>query len=73
MAWSWNNAQVASFKVKKTDAKFITLPGVNSSNEAGTPDQFVDATNRMLSTIGITVVTSSGMKRFIEQDGVYNE
>jgi len=64
---TWANNQVATLKAKKTDGTTLSLAGVNSSNAAGTPEQFIAATNHLLSIVGESVIVH-GVKRVIEQE-----
>lgn len=67
MALQWQNVPTARLTVRQagtTDT--FGFEGVNSSNSAGTPQQFLDAANRLLAIAGFTAV-SDGMYRSVKQ------
>lgn len=66
---TWSNTDIATLIVRKanTDDKEFNFVGVNSSNEVGTPEEFLDATNRLLAIAGMSAVLT-GMKREIIQE-----
>lgn len=72
MAYSWNVQNVATLKAKKTDSKTLSMPGVNSSNSAGTPAQFADATNRLIGIVGEQIILP-GMSRVLTQEAINDE
>lgn len=66
---TWGNNQVATLKLKKTDAKTISLPGVNANNSAGTPEQFLAAANRLFAIVGEAAVIN-GIQRIVTQEAI---
>jgi|GEM_PF-1246319 len=68
---NWSNTNVATLKIRKAGATtdVFTFAGVNSSNEAGTPEQFVAASNRLLAIAGMSA-TITGIKREIIQEAI---
>lgn len=66
---TWSATPVATLIVRKNDAsdKEFNFVGVNSNNEAGTPEEFLDATNRLLAIAGMSAILT-GMKREIIQE-----
>lgn len=73
MAYTWTNQPTARLTVREagvTDT--FGFEGVNSANSAGTPQQFLDAANRILAIGGKTAVID-GITRSIKEQGVEDE
>lgn len=70
---TWSNTDVATLRVRKAGdtTDDFTFVGVNSSNAAGTPEDFLAATNRILAIAGMSA-TITGMKREITQEVIQN-
>lgn len=68
MALQWQNVPTARLTVKQAGSANSTFgfEGVNSSNSAGTPQQFLDAANRLLAISGLSAV-ADGMYRSVKQ------
>ena len=68
---NWSNTPVATLKIKKagTTTDVFTFAGVNASNDAGTPEQYVAASNRILAIAGMSA-TITGIKREIIQEAI---
>ena len=66
---SWSNTALATLKVREAGSitSEFSFAGVNSSNEAGTPEDYLAAANRLLSIAGMSA-TITGMKREIVQE-----
>ena len=65
---NWSSTPVATLHTRKVgETTEFSFVGVNSSNEAGTPEDFLDAANRLLSIAGMSA-TITGMKREIIQE-----
>lgn len=66
---TWTNATTATLKVRKAGSitETFTFGGVNASNNAGTPENFLDAANHLLNIAG-TSATITGMTRAITQE-----
>lgn len=65
----WSNQNVARLNVKKTNDATATFSfdGVNSAAEAGTPEQFLAAANRLLNIIQTSAVLD-GITRTVKQE-----
>ena len=65
---TWQNATTATLKVRKAGSvtDYVTFPGVNSADTAGTPENFLDAANHLLNIAG-TSATLTGMTRSITE------
>ena len=67
---TWSNTDIATLVVRdSTTTKTFTFVGVNSSNEAGTPNDFLDATNKILAIAGMSAVIN-GIRREIVQEAI---
>lgn len=66
---TWSNTKVATLKIRKagSSTEIFTFAGVNSDNSAGTPEQYLDASNRILAIAGMSA-TITGIKREIIQE-----
>ena len=66
---SWSNTALATLKVREAGSitSEFSFAGVNSNNEAGTPEDYLAAANRLLSIAGMSA-TITGMKREIVQE-----
>ncbi|MDO4424545.1 MAG: hypothetical protein Q4D17_02110 [Planctomycetia bacterium] len=66
---TWSNTNVATLTVRKagTTTDNFNFVGVNSDNNAGSPEDFLAATNRILAIAGMSA-TITGMKREITQE-----
>lgn len=66
---TWTNATTATLKVRKAGSatETVTFNGVNAANNAGTPENFLDAANHLLNIAG-TSATITGMTRAITQE-----
>lgn len=66
---TWTNATTATLKVRKAGATTdtFTFNGVNADNNAGTPENFLDAANHLLNIAG-TSATITGMTRTVTQE-----
>ena len=70
MAYQWNNSAIATLKLNSTVVnETFSFPGVSGSNEAGTPDDFLDAANHLLNICGQSAIIE-GIKRNVSQEGV---
>ena len=74
MALQWTDQNIARLTVRKDgDASTsFGFEGVNPSNSAGTPQQFFDAAQRILSIGGLSA-TITDITRTIKQKGVDSE
>lgn len=74
MALQWTDQNIARLTVRKYgDASTsFGFEGVNPSNSAGTPQQYFDAAQRILSIGGLSA-TISDITRTIKQKGVAPE
>lgn len=73
MALEWTNQNIARLTVRKSGTSdTFGFEGVNPSNSAGTPQQFLDAANRILHIGGMTA-SIDDITRTIKQKGVDNE
>lgn len=65
---TWSNSSVATLKVRRQDSLTDTFSfgGINSSNEAGTPEQFLTAVNKLLHIVD-NAAQLNGMERTIKQ------
>lgn len=70
MALTWTNQNIARLTVRENGtADTFGFEGVNPSNDAGTPQQFLDAANRILDIVGFSAVITD-ITRTIKQKGV---
>ena len=70
MAYEWNNATTATLKLNALgSSETYSFPGVSGSNEAGTPQDFLNAANHLLNICGMSAVID-GIKRNVSQEGV---
>ena len=57
MAYTWNDQPTARLTVRQQGTSdTFGFEGVNASNSAGTPQQFLDAANRILNIGGLSAV-----------------
>ena len=57
MAYTWSDEPTARLTVRKQGTSdTFGFEGVNASNTAGTPQQFLDAANRILNIGGLSAV-----------------
>lgn len=73
MALEWANQNIARLTVREngtTDT--FGFEGVNPSDTAGTPQQFLDAANRILNIGGLSAVITD-ITRSVKQKGVEGE
>lgn len=73
MALEWANQNIARLTVREngtTDT--FGFEGVNPSDTAGTPQQFLDAANRILNIGGLSAVITD-ITRAVKQKGVEGE
>ncbi|MBR3777116.1 MAG: hypothetical protein IKL02_05940 [Kiritimatiellae bacterium] len=57
MAYTWNDQPTARLTVRKQGTSdTFGFEGVNASNSAGTPEQFLAAANRILNIGGLSAV-----------------
>ena len=57
MAYTWSDQPTARLTVRKQGtSETFGFEGVNASNSAGTPQQFLDAANRILNIGGLSAV-----------------
>lgn len=67
MALQWQNVPTARLTVREAGStNTFGFEGVNSSNSAGTPQQYLDAANRLLAIGGLSAV-ADGMYRSVKQ------
>lgn len=68
---TWSNTPIATLKVRKanTATETFTFVGVNADNSAGTPEDYLDASNRILAIAGLSAVIT-GIKREIVQEAI---
>lgn len=66
---TWSNTKTATLKVRKAGSatESVTFSGVNAANNAGTPENFLDAANHLLNIAG-TSATITGMTRTVTQE-----
>lgn len=65
---AWSNENTATLRVRKAgSSEFLSFVGVNSSNTAGTPDDFLGAVNHILNIAGMSAI-KGGMTRTIKQE-----
>ena len=70
MAYEWANATVAVLKVQRAGSnEMFTFNGVSTDPSAGKPQDFVDATNHLLSIAGLSAVVDN-IERKVTQKGV---
>lgn len=70
MALQWTDNKTARLSVRENGtADTFSFEGVNASDSAGTPQQFLDAANRILAIGGQSAVIT-GITRTIKQAGV---
>lgn len=68
----WSNQPTARLTVRKTGTTdTFGFEGVNAANNAGTPEQFLAAANRILEIGGLSA-TIDGITRSIKQEAVTN-
>lgn len=73
MALAWANQNIARLTVRESGTTdTFGFEGVNPSNEAGTPQQFLDAANHILAIGGFSAVITD-ITRTIKQKGVDSE
>ena len=73
MAYEWSEQPTARLTVKEQGTtNTFGFEGVNASNTAGTPQQFLDAANRILDIGGFTAVITD-ITRTTKQKGVDSE
>ena len=66
---TWTNATTATLKVRKAGSitDTFTFNGVNADNNAGTPENFLNAVNHLLNIAGSSA-TITGMTRSVTQE-----
>lgn len=65
---NWTNQATATLKMRQAhSSESISLVGVNPSNSAGTPENFLDAANHILDIAGLSAV-KTGMTRTVVQE-----
>lgn len=70
MAIQWNSSPTARLTVRESGTtNTFGFEGVNSSNDAGTPQDFLDAANRVLAIGGFSAVITN-ISRTVKQNGV---
>lgn len=70
MAYQWDNMITATLKLQGlSSSDSYSFPGVSGSNEAGTPEDFLNAANNLLNICGQSAVIT-GIKRNVSQEGV---
>ena len=70
MAYQWDNMTTATLKLNGlSSSESFSFPGVSGSNEAGTPEDFLNAANHLLNICGQSAVID-GIKRNVSQEGV---
>ena len=73
MAYTWNDQPTARLTVREQGtSNTFGFEGVNASNSAGTPQQFLDAANHILAIGGFSAVITD-ITRTIKQKGVEGE
>ena len=73
MAYSWGDQTTARLTVRKEGSSdTFGFEGVNASNSAGTPQQFLDAANRILNIGGLSAVITD-ITRTKKEKGVETE
>ena len=74
MALQWEDQTIARLTVRKLNDASTSygFEGVSPSNSAGTPQQFLDAANRILNIGGLSAVIDD-ITRTIKQKGVESE
>lgn len=54
---TWVNSPTATLKVRKAhSSESISIPGVSSDSNAGTPENFLNAANHLLDFAGLSAV-----------------
>lgn len=70
MALQWTDQTIARLTVRENGTtNTFGFEGVNPSNSAGTPQQFLDAANRILNIGGLSAVITD-ITRTVKQKGV---
>lgn len=70
MALQWTDQTIARLTVREDGTtNTFGFEGVNPSNSAGTPQQFLDAANRILNIGGLSAVIND-ITRTVKQKGV---
>ena len=73
MAYTWNDQPTARLTVREQGtSNTFGFEGVNASNSAGTPQQFLDAANRILNIGGLSAVITD-ITRTKKEKGVESE
>ena len=73
MALQWSSNPTARLTVRENGTSdSFGFEGVNSSNDAGTPQQFLDAANRILAIGGLSAVITD-ISRTVKERGVEGE
>ena len=74
MAYSWGTQPTARLTVRKQGDASTSygFEGVNPSNSAGTPEQYLSAANRILNIGGLSAVIDD-ITRTVKQKGVETE
>lgn len=70
MAYTWTDQTTARLTVRQQGtSNTFGFEGVNASNSAGTPQQFLDAANRILNIGGLSAVITD-ITRTTKEKGV---
>lgn len=74
MVYTWNEQPTARLTVRKQNDASTSygFEGVNASNSAGTPQQFLDAANHLLNIGGLSAVIDD-ITRTRKEKGVEDE
>jgi len=65
---TWSNEPTATLRVRKANSsESVNFVGVNSANNAGSPEDFLNAANHLLDFAGLSAV-KTGMKRTVTQE-----
>jgi len=65
---TWSNNPTATLRVRKYGSSdSFSFVGVNSADSAGTPEDFLNATNHLLDIAGLSAV-KTGMYRTVKQE-----
>lgn len=68
---TWSNAKTATLKVREQGSATsnFTFAGVNPNNDAGSPENFLDAANRLLNIASLSA-TITGIARTVTQEAI---
>lgn len=69
---AWSNQPTATLRVRKANSSdTFSFVGVNSSNSAGSPENFLSAVNNILNIAGMSAVLTD-MTRTVKEEVINN-